>query len=247
MKKIFISSLLVLSSFLPILNPQKSYAIDLKEELNNVQNKKQETQNKLRSKLTKRNFFNILRKRYYTEKKVNLKQKTLLLDNAPFMAFDEDGKLINTGSLAQDLNDLPETKKIKLEAWYVISMVLVNNYKLKLNTYTNNEDFLKQVFELFRNFSDSAVKYYIEIDDPLSKVTKEDLKKDLLNNLEQINELKTKYKNSSNYSSLRDPLYNFALDFNSFLESIEKDYINQLNLTEERQEMRKLRNIKKTN
>lgn len=245
MKKIFISSVLVLSSFLSGLNPQNSYAIDLKEELNNIQNQKQETQNKLRSKLTKRNFFNILRKRYYTEKKVLLKQKTLLLNNAPFMAFDEDGKLINTGSLPQDLSDTPEIKKIKLEAWYVISMILVNNYKLKLTTETNNEVFLKQVFELFRNFSDSAVKYYIELDDPLSKVTKEDLKNDLLSNLEKINELKTKYKNSSNYSSLRDPLYNFALDFNSFLESIEKDYITQLNLTEERQEMRKIRNMKK--
>lgn len=247
MKKIFISSLLVFSSFLCVLNPQKSYAIDLKEELNNIQNQKQETQNNLSLKITKRNFFNILKKRYYTEKKVSLKQKTLLLDNAPFIAFETSGKIVNTGSLYQDLKDTEEIKKIRLDAWYVVSMVLVNSYKLKLTHETNNEAFLKQVFEIFRNFSDSAVKYYIFSDDPLLKITKEDLKKDLLISLEQINDLKTKYKTSSNYSSLRDPLYNFALDFNGFLESIEADYLNEIDKIDERQEMRKLRNIKKSN
>lgn len=247
MKKIVVSLLLVLSSISFSISPQKACAIDLKEELNNIQNKKQEVQNKLTNKITKRTFFNILRKRYYAEKKVLLKQKTLLLENGAFLAFSEDNKLINTGSLLQDLKETDTNKITKLDAWYVISMILVNNYKLKLNTYTNNEDFLKQVFEIFRNFSDSAVRYYIFIDDPLIKKTKEDYKKELLANLEQINELKTKYKNSSNYESLRDPLYNFALDFNSFLEALETDYINEINKFEDRQDMRKIRTIKKAN
>lgn len=247
MKKIVFSSLLVLSSLLFSISPQNAYAIDLKEELNNIQNKKQEVQNNLNSKITKRAFFNILRKRYYAEKKVSLKQKTLLLENGSFLSFSEDNKLINTGSLLQDLKETDANKIIKLDTWYVISMVLVNNYKLKLNTDTNNENFLKQVFEIFRNFSDSAVRYYIFIDNPLMKTTKEDYKKDLLANLEQINDLKTKYSDSTNYASLRDPLYNFALDFNSFLEALETDYINEVNKLEDREDMRKIRKTKKTN
>ncbi|MEK7434312.1 MAG: hypothetical protein AABZ74_14365 [Cyanobacteriota bacterium] len=245
MKKAPIVCLLLATFFLHIISNQNSYAIDLNEELNNFQNEKQDTQNNLKNKLTKKNFFSILKKRYFLEKKLSAKQSTLLIENGPFLSFSEDGTLVNTGSLTQDLKDTEEYKVIKLDSWYVINMVLVNSYKLKLTKETNNEDFLKKVFEIFRTFSDSAVKYYLFNDLEISKKTRDDYKKTLLDNLEKINELKTKY-NTPAYTDLRDPLYNFALDFNAFLEPIEADFNNELDKIDDRKDRRKLRTLKKS-
>lgn len=226
---------------LPFIISTNVFAIDLKEELNNTKLEKQELHNTILKKLNKKTFFNIMKKRYYSEKRFNLKQKTLFIENGPFMAFDEDGDIINTGSLFQDVKEKENSRIVKLESWYIINVILVNSYKLNLKGYENDEDFQKKIFEIFRNFTDAAVKYYTFTEQPLDKLTQEDYKKELLASLGRIDDLKTKYSSGSIYYSLRDPLYNFALDFNAFLESIEEDYFNEYEKIEDRKDKKKFR------